>query len=226
MLGCPAAPAHPVEQKTVTSAPPSTDAAVSSEVVDASTGGDASPEDARPETTPIATPAPVTCTDDLPAGSPAKWKSCVAPGDCRLAYRGCCAPCTMPTACDVVAIAGSQESAFLTKTCGSSTPGCPACLGASNPDLHAACRKGRCVTVDLPADPSSACNSDDDCVARPPDCCGPCGPGGAWIALRKDAVASYVAEVCGKTKCPQCKTKPAAPKAMCDAKTRHCVVAP
>ncbi|MBK7402717.1 MAG: hypothetical protein IPJ34_42445 [Myxococcales bacterium] len=86
--------------------------------------------------------------------------------------------------------------------------------------------QGRCTTVDLAVDASTACTKDDECVARAPDCCGACGPGGAFVALRKDAVASYVAEVCGKTKCALCKSPPTPPKAVCDPKTKHCVVAP
>jgi len=132
----------------------------------------------------------------------------------------------MPQACGVVAVGVPFASAYSQKICGTATPTCPACATPQNPSLHAACRKGRCTTVDLAVDASTACTKDDECVARAPDCCGACGPGGAFVALRKDAVASYVAEVCGKTKCAQCKSPPTPPKAVCDPKTKHCVVAP
>ncbi len=219
MAGCPA-PAHPGEQKPGAAGSVSPSASPPSATAPPPSSGSV------PSATPSASVSPIACDDELPAGSPAQWKSCVAPSTCVLAHRTCCAPCTMPQACGVVAIGVPFATALSEKLCGTATPKCPKCEGGENPNLHAACRAGRCTTVDLAVDASTACTTDDECVARAPDCCGACGPGGAFIALRKDAVATYAAEVCGKTKCAQCKSPPAPPKAVCDPKSKHCVVAP
>lgn len=219
MVGCPPAPARSTEPLP-TSSPPSAAPPPTSSAPPPSTASIG----AAPTVT--ASPPPIVCDDELPTGSLPQWKSCVAPSTCILAHRTCCAPCTMPQACGVVAVGTPFVSALSEKVCGTATPKCPACEGGENPNLHAACRKGRCTTVDLAVDASSACTKDDECVARAPDCCGACGPGGAFVALRKDAVATYVAEVCGKTKCAQCQSPPTPPKAVCDPKTKHCAVAP
>lgn len=217
--GCPQGPAHPGEPPALASGSASPSPPPTSSAPPPTIGS-------IPSATPTGSVGPTGCDDELPAGSPAQWKSCVAPSTCVLAHRTCCAPCTMPKACGVVAIGAPFATALSEKSCGTATPACPACATPENPRLHAACRKGRCTTVDLAVDASTACSKDDECVVRAADCCGACGPGGTFVALRKDAVADYVAEVCGKTKCAQCKAPPTPPKAVCDPQTKHCAVRP
>jgi hypothetical protein len=133
----------------------------------------------------------------------------------------------MPTACGVVSVATQHVDALEARLCGGAeAPACVACGSPANLELHAACRRGRCVTVDLEVDATSACATDDECVARPAFCCAPCGLGGPYVALRKDAAAQYTQEICGKVKCASCATPPTPPRAVCDPRTKHCAVAP
>ena len=131
----------------------------------------------------------------------------------------------MPERCDVYAVAITYTSSLEAKVC--STPAaCPACATATNPSLQAFCVSGACSVVDVRTDAISACTTDDDCVARTAYCCDDCFGTDPKIALRKDQVSEFEQQVCGKTKCMQCKAPPPqTQKAICHPVRKHCVVA-
>lgn len=189
------------------------------------------PDAATPEAPPDAGatvevgPKGAACDDTLPAGAPTSWQACSVPYGCTLRPRTCCPSCTLDGC--LLAVAVPHESDLAALVCkGTEYAGCPACASPVDHDQHAACRAGRCVTVHVSTDEESACTADTDCVARAAECCAPCGPGGPWVALRKDRVVTYAGDVCGKTKCAQCATPPRPPATRCDPATKHCVVVP
>jgi hypothetical protein len=163
------------------------------------------------------------CSDALPSGSPESWSACVAPGTCTFVRRACCF-CGTPERCDVYAVSVAEATALETSICPES-PNCPECDEDTNPWLHPFCVSGRCAPVDVRTDDISACASDDECVARTMDCCDDCEGVRPNIAMRKDRVAEFRAQICGKTKCAMCGKPPPLRRAACDPVRKHCVVA-
>jgi hypothetical protein len=90
--------------------------------------------------------------------------------------------------------------------------------------LVATCRERRCQLVDLLEHEASACESDDDCRVRTPDCC-PCGGDtslGRLIGVSSENM--YSALVCDSdSACPEClPTYPDEVTVSCNA-DEHCV---
>jgi hypothetical protein len=151
---------------------------------------------------------------------------CSGPGTCVAVPRTCCGSCGAATPDDVIGVDTTRSSAYRTAVCGPGT-GCPACFRPVDPFLQAFCRAGHCEAVDLHKDAMTACTTDDDCQLRYEDCCESCGaPMEGLIALRRDAVSTYRAEVCAPdAACPKCAVSyPAGARALCDGVTKHCAV--
>jgi hypothetical protein len=166
-----------------------------------------------------------TCADDYPKGASSSWRSCPGLGGCVIAGRDCCSPCGAPQRCDVYAVSTMHASSLEQKVC--PTPmACPACVSTTNRWLQAFCESGTCVVVDVRTHAISACATDDDCVARTTYCCDDCFGNDPVVAIRKDQVKAYAQQVCGKTKCMQCKSPPPSThKAICHPVRKHCVIA-
>ena len=124
--------------------------------------------------------------------------------------------------CDAYAVHESHKQPLATKIC-AGLDVCPACAALAPTGGRPVCRKGMCEVIDVQLDPISACQTDDDCIARSDGCCDACAGGGSFIALRKDKVEDYRGMVCGKSKCAQCATSKG-PKARCHPTRKHCLV--
>lgn len=123
--------------------------------------------------------------------------ACEVPSDCVVVPESCCGTCGAPTRGDAVAIARDALTAYQCGACGPHA-GCPACAPLFiDPTLVATCVDQRCELVDLLHDEASACESDDDCRVRTPDCC-PCGgdtsPGRLIGMSSEDAYAALVCD--------------------------------
>ncbi len=110
--------------------------------------------------------------------------------------------------------------------------GCPACMAETSPDLVAVCRKDACAAVEVHQDPLSACETDADCRLYPAnECCDCAGgiPADKYIALAKQGLPEYQANVCGpgvggcKTNCASAPPPPSL-SVTCDQATKHCKV--
>jgi hypothetical protein len=140
-----------------------------------------------------------------PDGGHPDYYACEVPSDCLVVPESCCGTCGAPTRSDAVAVARDKSAAFQAAACGSDT-GCPACAPLFiDPTLVASCRARRCELIDLLEHEASACESDDNCHVRTPDCC-PCG--GDTSPGRLIGVSSenaYSALVCDpESACPEC----------------------
>jgi len=171
------------------------------------------------------------CGDDstgdggvVPDGGHPDYYACDVPSDCIVATVSCCGTCGAPTRGDAVAIASDEGAAYRAAACGAIT-GCPACAPLFiDPTLVATCREQRCELVDLLEDEASACESDDDCRVRTPDCC-PCGGDtsqGRLIGVSSENAYSEL--VCDPGQmCPNCEPLyPAQVTTSCSADD-HCV---
>jgi hypothetical protein len=141
------------------------------------------------------------------AGATPEWAACTAPGQCRLAAKGCCANCAPFTIDGLNAVNTSQEEAYQDDNCPDRPPSCDACTKGSNPTLAAFCVENACKVIDVRGDDVAACTTDADCRLRYSGCCERCGQGSKLdvIALGQKGVATYVSQVCapGQT-CPDC----------------------
>lgn len=147
------------------------------------------------------------CTDDDdPVGPDAgDYAACSVPSDCLVVPASCCGSCGAPTRGDAIAVARDRAGAYRSGAC-DDDQGCPACAPLFlDPTLVATCRDQRCELIDLHDHEASACEADDDCRVRTPDCC-PCGgdtePG---RLLGVSSESDYASLVCDPDQaCPEC----------------------
>jgi hypothetical protein len=140
-----------------------------------------------------------------PHGPTPNHYACEVPSDCVVVPESCCGTCGAPTRGDAVAIARDTVTAYECRACGSRGE-CPACAPLFiDPTLVATCVDQRCTLIDLLEHEASACESDDDCRVRTPDCC-PCGgdtdPGRLIGVSSENAYASLVCDPAQA--CPEC----------------------
>lgn len=93
--------------------------------------------------------------------------------DCALTFTTCCGSCD-PGSEDVVAMPAYALEAHREEICGEEPVACAPCP-RSAPHLrnfHATCEFASCGVVDLRTSDFARCESDDECVLRPSDCCG------------------------------------------------------
>ncbi len=144
-------------------------------------------------------------------GTRIDWAACGAGDVCELAIPGCCAECGRATADGVVAVNARRREAQRREACpGTDDPiPCPACENLPNPFLTAECISGLCTVVDF--EPAvAACNRDEDCRLRSPDCCECGGRNGEGevvaIARRPEAEDAFANLVCPSDAigCPEC----------------------
>jgi hypothetical protein len=159
------------------------------------------------------------------AAERARKAPCTRGSDCMLAPAGCCAPCGMPSKCDLVAMPRSAFEPFRRATCPSPVA-CPACASAMPPQIVPFCRAGVCEVVDVPTDAITACEQDSDCLVRDWACCTACDASPVYpIAIRRDAMSTYDDQVCSLAgSCPKCKTGIQGYRAKCERATKHCMV--
>jgi hypothetical protein len=156
----------------------------------------------------LALALPSACGDDDAEGDASRpdYYACEVPSDCVVLPESCCGTCGAPTRGDAVAVAREKSAAFQIAACGS-RPECPACAPLFiDPTLVATCQEQRCELIDLNEHEASACETDDDCRVRTPDCC-PCG--GDTSVGRLIGVSSeraYAELVCDPEQaCPECE---------------------
>ncbi len=154
-----------------------------------------------------ALPLAFGCTDeDEPVGPDAgDFAACNVPTDCLVLPMSCCGSCGAPTRGDAIAVARDRVDAYRGNTCGDDQ-GCPTCAPLFiDPTLVATCRDQRCELIDLHEHHASACEADDDCRVRTPDCC-PCGgdtePGRLIGVSSENEYASLVCDP--DSACPEC----------------------
>jgi hypothetical protein len=147
--------------------------------------------------------------DDGPAddGGQADFAACEVNSECIVVPQSCCGACGAPTRGDAIAVNRANASEYARRACEDSD-GCPACAPLFiDPTLVATCRAGACELVDLKLHAASACEQDDDCKVRTPDCCecnGDTDPG-RLIGIAVDAERDYADLVCDPDQaCPEC----------------------
>lgn len=160
------------------------------------------------------------------------WSSCGVPGDCTVLANSCCGTCQMPTLNDLDAVNRMSIKEHFQDVCPNPGP-CPTCIGPQNPDIMAGCAlgQGKCLLLEVSKSAFSACDKDEDCLLRTPQCCS-CGvlPKEQLVAINQKQNAAYSTEIgCGSVGCTPCKDSPTPPKgvkAVCDQKTKHCRITP
>jgi hypothetical protein len=131
------------------------------------------------------------------AALPADLFACDVPSDCKVVPASCCGGCGAPRRGDALAIAGDKLGEHREMVC-DDQQACPDCDSLFlDPTLVATCRDARCALVDLLEHAASACESDDECSLRTPDCC-PCGgdysPGRVIAVTSQSAYAELVCD--------------------------------
>ncbi len=179
-----------------------------------------------------------TCTVVCPAGfeladSCAPEPSCVAdtpcsqPSECTLANATCCGTCDTPSLGDVIGVHIRDLDSYEEQLCRMPEE-CPPCVvSPPNPNLVATCNATQCRAVDIERTPVVRCTVDEDCRLRTNTCC-ECDvrPDATnVVALRRDAVADFLALVCdASAACDTCTVGyPADLEAYCDAAGRCAV---
>lgn len=159
------------------------------------------------------------------AGTPT-YAICSGPGECLALVPGCCGTCGAPTLADVVGVNSEALDDLKAQTCTDPHPTCPKCAQGIEPNLVAFCESKRCTALDIRLDTVSACDKDDDCILRYPECCERCSPDPFnLVAIAKAEAAHYQAEICKPSQaCPACvPAYPAEFKAACGP-DKHCKV--
>jgi hypothetical protein len=156
--------------------------------------------------------------------------TCDGPGQCTLTFEGCCGPCGVPEADQLVPVALDQLDAFRDQSCMPGDP-CPDCLSCTNGELFAYCESGSCAGAHLDDFNLRACDDNDDCRLRfGSECYEPCGgiPECDGLTAINIAAGSTLADlVCDPDAPPPPPCVPTYPDdvvATCNAGT--CVVAP
>jgi hypothetical protein len=151
------------------------------------------------------------CGDDAggsdDGGSQPDIRACLVNSDCIVVPESCCGTCGAPTRGDAFAINVASASEHSRRVC-TRDVGCPTCAPLFiDPTLVATCRAERCELVDLRRHEASACERDDDCTLRTPDCC-ECGGDtsfGRLLGIAKSAERDYADLVCDPDEaCPEC----------------------
>lgn len=139
------------------------------------------------------------------AGSP--LAACEVNSDCIVVAESCCGSCGAPARGDAVAISRSRAAEHARDACKGNV-GCPACAPLFiDPTLVATCQAGVCELVDLRSHAASACERDQDCRLRTPDCC-ECGGDtslGRLLGISTSSERDYAELVCDPDQaCPEC----------------------
>lgn len=91
---------------------------------------------------------------------------CTGPGQCVLAFPGCCPPCGMPEVRHFEAVNEAFAAEYAKAVCPEPTP-CPECETLVNPNLFAHCDgPSTCAVADVRTHAVSACTTDADCRLR------------------------------------------------------------
>ncbi len=160
--------------------------------------------DARADVAPDRMPPVEDAAPDAPPDGAAE-DPCSVPSDCVLVPMSCCGRCGVPSREDAIALTTRAATHYRDAVC--EGVACPDCAGMVDPTLLASCVDSRCVVIDLYVHPSTACDTDDDCYVRTPECC-ECGasPGPTGlIAASRVGTPRYESLVCDPgTGCDAC----------------------
>jgi hypothetical protein len=133
--------------------------------------------------------------------------ACERSSECMVVPESCCGRCGAPVRGDAIAIRRDLAADHSQRACGDDT-GCPACAPLFiDPTLVATCSELRCELVDLTEHAATACEQDDDCKLRTPDCCECNGDTGVGrvIGIAVSAERAYAELVCDPSQaCPEC----------------------
>ncbi|HZO12435.1 MAG TPA: hypothetical protein VFB62_04230 [Polyangiaceae bacterium] len=94
-----------------------------------------------------------------------RFGACDGPGQCTLAWPGCCAGCNTPTLADLVPVAFEHLTEFQRQQCPAPEP-CPGCVGCPNGELFAYCDSGQCTGTSLSQAGLTECMRTAECKLR------------------------------------------------------------